>query len=283
MAIVTIFGGTFGDDEALAQNLALTLGYAYVGREVLVKASQRCDIPEAKLSDILEKEPHWWERWQVNLRPYRIALQAAMSEAALAGNIVYHGHVGHGLLPGIRHVVRVLLTAPMDYRIEQVRERQGLDEKAARHYIDHVEKARTRRLMALFGTDWHDPGQYALILNIAQISPLGAEKVIADTASLTDYQATPESRQALEDLALTSRVEAHLLNFPRLRDLPIGVRAMQGEVTLLAIIPHSVSEIEIVGVVKTVPGVKKVSADIVSLPSRVAPVTKLTPDSGFDA
>ncbi len=271
MAIVTIFGGTFGDDEALAQNLALTLGYAYVGREVLVKASQRCEIPEAKLSDILEKEPRWWERWQENLRPYRIALQAAMTEAALAENLVYHGHVGHGLLPGVRHLLKVMLTAPMDFRIEQVRERQGLDPKAARRYIEHVEKARTRRLMALFGTDWHDPGQYALILNMAQISALGAEQVIANTAKLTDYQATPESRQTLEDLALTSRVEAHLLSFPRLRDLPIGVRAMGGEVSLSAIVPHSVSEIEIVGVVRTVPGVKKVSADIVSLPRSVSP------------
>lgn len=124
--------------------------------------------------------------------------------------------------------------------------------------------------MALFGTDWHDPGQYALILNMAQISSIGAEKVIANTAKLTDYQATAESRQALEDLALTNRVEAHLLTFPRLRDLPIGVRAMRGEVSLSAIVPHSLSEIEITGVVRAVPGVKKVSADIVSLPRRVA-------------
>jgi cytidylate kinase len=271
MAIVTIFGGTFGDDEALAQNLALTMGYAYIGRDVLVKASQGCAIPEAKLNDILEKEPRWWERWQENLRPYRIALQAALSDAARAENLVYHGHVGPGLLPSIRHVVRVLLTAPMEYRIEHVRARRGLDAGAARHYIAQLEKARTRRLMALFGTDWRDPGQYTLILNMAQISAIGAEKVIANTAKLTDYQVTPESRQALEDLALMHRVEAHFLSFPRLRDLPIGVRAMHGEVALSAIVPHSVSEREIVSVVKTIPGVKKVSADIVSLPSRVAP------------
>jgi Cytidylate kinase-like family len=88
MAIVTIFGGTFGDDEGLAKSVAETLGYPYVSREILVEASQRCEVPEAKLSEIVEKEPHWWERRQENLRPYRIALQAAMGEAALAGDIV---------------------------------------------------------------------------------------------------------------------------------------------------------------------------------------------------
>jgi len=269
MAIVTIFGGTFGDDEELARNVATKLGCKFVSREIFVAASQRCEVPEAKLNDIVEKEPHWWERWQENLRPYRIALQAAMTEAAIAQDIVYQGHVGHGLLPGIRHVLRVLLTAPMDYRIEQVRERQGLDEKGARRYIDHVEKARSRRLMALFGTDWRDPEQYALILNMAQMSSVGAENMIAAAAKLMDFQATAESRQALEDLALTARVQAHLLTYPRLRHVNINVRAKQGEITLAGILTESVSEYEVRRMVQGIPGVKNIMSDFVSIPSRV--------------
>jgi hypothetical protein len=126
MAIVTIFGGTFGDDEALAQSAAQTLAWPDVGREIFVAAAQRCGIPEAKLNELVEKEPHWWERWHENLRPYRIALKAAMSDAALAENIVYHGHVGHGLLPGIRHVMRVLLTAPWNIASSRCGRARGL-------------------------------------------------------------------------------------------------------------------------------------------------------------
>jgi cytidylate kinase len=223
MPIITIFGGTFGDDEELARNVATKLGCQFVSREIFVTASQCCEVPEAKLNDIVEKEPHWWKRWHENLRPYRIALQAAMSEAALAENLVYSGHVGHGLLLGIRHVLRALLTAPMEYRIEQVRKRQGLAPKAARHYIDHVEKARTRRLMALFGSDWRDPGQYALILNMAQMSSAAAENTIAHAAHLMDYQPTAESRQALGDLALAAKVQTHLLTSSRARDVNVSV------------------------------------------------------------
>jgi cytidylate kinase len=269
MAIVTIFGGTFGDDEELARNVATKLGCQFVSREIFVAASQRCEVPEAKLSDIVEKEPHWWERWQENLRLYRIALQAAMTEAAFAENLVYQGHVGHGLLPGIRHVLRVLLTAPMEYRIEQVRERQGMDAKVARRYIDHVEKARTRRLMALFGTDWRDPEQYTLILNIAQMSAVAAENMIAHAAKLMDYQVTAESRQALGDLALTAEVQAHLLTDPRLRHVNITVRAKQGEAIVAGLLPQSVSEYEIRHMVEGIPGVKNVTSDFVSIPSRV--------------
>jgi cytidylate kinase len=269
MAIVTIFGGTFGDDEGLAKSVAETLGCPYVSREILVEASQRCEVPEAKLSEIVEKEPHWWEGWQENLRPYRIALQAAMGEAALAGDIVYQGHVGHGLLPGIRHVLRVLLTAPLEFRLEQVRARQGLDARAARRYINDVEKAHTRRLMALFGTDWRDPGQYALILNIAQMSSAAAVKMIVGAALLEDYQPTTASRQALADLALTATVQAALLRSPILRDLMINVQAKQREVSLSGVLPAATSEEEIRKLVEGVPGVSKITTDFVNIPARV--------------
>lgn len=268
MAIVTIFGGTFGEDEKLARGVAEILGYPYISREILVDAAKRCEVPEAKLNEILEKEPHWWERWQENLRPYRIALQAAMSEAARTENLVYHGHVGHGLLPGIRHVVKILLCAPIEYRIEQVCMRQGLNAKAARRYIDHVEKARTRRLMALFGTDWRDPGQYALILNAAQMSFVSAQQMIAGAAELMDYQATAASRQALEDLALAAKVQARLLAYPKTRGLNISVQAKEGEISLSGIIPLAISEQELRHIVGTLPGVKKVVTNLINIPGR---------------
>jgi hypothetical protein len=39
-----------------------------IGREVLVKPAQY-GIPEAKLNEIVEKGPHWWERFLQNLQP----------------------------------------------------------------------------------------------------------------------------------------------------------------------------------------------------------------------
>lgn len=264
MAIVTIFSATFGDDEELARNVARALDCRCVGRELLAEAARRAQVPEAKLDEIIEKEPRWWEGWQENLRPYRIALQAAMSEAALAENLVYYGHVGHGLLPGIRHVVRVLLTAPMEFRLELVHLRQGLESKAARRYIEHVDKAHTRRLMALFGSDWRDPGQYTFILNMAQMTSSGAEKLIVQTAKLFDYQPTAESRQALADLALSNRVEAHLQASPRLKNLPISVKARDGEIALSGVIP-AISASEITRYVEKISGVRKVVTDFTSL------------------
>ena len=60
MLIITIYQGASGEGQELAEAVAHDLGYRSVGREVLVEASRRYRIPEAKLSKIVEKGPHWW-------------------------------------------------------------------------------------------------------------------------------------------------------------------------------------------------------------------------------
>jgi cytidylate kinase len=135
MPIITIYQGASGEGQELAETVARALDYRCVGREVLVEASRRYGIAEAKLNEIVEKGPHWWERLLQDLRPYRTALQATLCELAHDGKAVYHGHLGHELLFGIGHVLKVLLSAPIEFRVEQVRARQGLTDAAARNHM----------------------------------------------------------------------------------------------------------------------------------------------------
>ena len=266
MPIITIYRGAFTAGEEIAKGVAQALGYRCVSREVLVEASRSYGISEAKLNEILEKEPHWWQRWLENMRPYRIALQAAMYEVAQGGNVVYHGHIGHELLPGIRHVLKVMLTAPLEFRIKQVQSQQRLDEGKARRYIDHVDEARTRRLMALFGTDWRDVTRYDLVLNVAQVGIEGVTRVIVEAARLERYQPTAASEQDFQNLALASRVQAALVMSPY-RSLGIAVRAENGEVHVSGMCTYSVPEEEIVSLVKRIPGVTNVVTDFTVIPA----------------
>jgi cytidylate kinase len=115
--------------------------------------------------------PRWWENWLEYMRACRIVLQAAMCEVAQGGNMVYHGHLGHGFFPGIRNVLKVRFTAPRSLRVEQVRAKKELSEKDAMHYVEQVDQARSRRHEALFGTDWRNTSLYDIVLNLANMSP----------------------------------------------------------------------------------------------------------------
>lgn len=265
MPIITIYQGASGEGQELAETVAETLGYRCVGREVLVEASRRYGIPEAKLNEIVEKGPHWWERLLQDLRPYRIALQATLCELANDGKVVYHGHLGHELLPGIGHVLKVLLTAPIEFRVEQVRARQSLTEVAARHYVEEVDKARSRRLMAMFGTDWRDPNRFDLILNMSKMSREGAKRVIFEAAKLEEYQPTPASNQAFNDLALGSRVHSTLFASPDVQGSALEVRAEGGHIHVKGRVDQGLED-EVAKLVRNVPGVIKVTTDIYSVP-----------------
>jgi cytidylate kinase len=266
MPIIAISRGAFSGGQALAERVASALGYRCISREVLFAASQRYGIPEAKFTEVLETVPHWWERWQESLRLYRIVLQAAMCEIVEGGNLVYHGHAGQELIPGIRHVLKVHLTAPLAFRVQQVRAGQALDEAAAIRYIEQVDKARKRRFQAIFGADWKDPTRYDLVLNIAQMSLETAAHLVIEAARRPDYQPTAESERAFQDLAISARVQAALVISPKTRNLTVNVRVEGGEVYASGILAQSDLEQEIVRLIESVPGVKKVVADFESPP-----------------
>lgn len=264
MSVITIYEGIPGADE-VARKVARSLDYACVGRDELVATLERYGIPRARLDEITEKEPHWWEQWFLDLRPYRIALQAAMCELAQAGPMVYHGHVGHELLPGVTHVLKVLLTGSTELRVTQLRSRLGVDEETARKRLEHTDRARSRRLMALFGHDWQDASRYDLVLNLA-MGPEAASQAVSATARLAAFTDTPASRRAFQYLALTNTVRATLLRSEKFRNLPIDVRTQAGEITVSGWVPETISEDEIIAAVEAVPGVSKVTTDILVMP-----------------
>jgi cytidylate kinase len=267
MQIITIYQGASGSGEELADGVAQALGYGCVDREVLVHTSLQYGIPETKLNEIVEREPSWWATFTRNLDPYRIALQAAFCEIARDNGIVYHGHLGHELIPKFQHVLKILLTAPMEMRIEQVRARHKLNESAARRYVEEVDKARTRRLQGMFGTDWRDASRYDLVVNLGYMSLSTAKKLIVDAAHAADYRMTPASKRAFENFALASRVRATLALAQDLSQVRVEVDANDGDILVSGTVPEWVTAREVISHIETIPGIKHVRAELTTLPA----------------
>jgi hypothetical protein len=143
--------------------------------------------------------------------------------------------------------------------------RQNLTDAAARHYIEELDKARSRRLMAVFGTDWRDPDRYDLILNMGKLRREGAKHLIVEAAQLEEYQPTLVSTQAFNDLALGSRVHATLFAAPNLRGLALELRAEDGHIHVKGRVAQGLED-RLIRTVKYVPGVTQVTSDLYSAP-----------------
>ena len=262
MSIITVSHAAFSGGSAIAEKVASALNYRCVDREVLMEASRRYGIPEAKYAEVLETEGRWWERWLESLRLYRITLQAAMCEVAQGGKLVYYGRAGQELFPGVRHVLKVMIVAPIDHRVQLIRARKGLDEESARQFLKDVDRVRSRRLRALFNVDWQDPVGYDLVLNASRMSTETAAHVIAEAARRDEYQPTPESEKAFQDLTVSARVQAALSTAPKTRNVVLNVRSDGGEVNISGILADPELEKEIVRIAQNVAGVTQVVTDI---------------------
>jgi cytidylate kinase len=273
MAIITISRGTFSGGEALAKRVAERLGYQCVSREVLLEASWGSGIPAEELTAAMEKRPSFWHRVMGQRTAYLTLVRAALCEHAGGGELVYHGHVGHLLLPGIAHVVRVRVIADMPFRVHAALPQHGTRE-AALAYIEKVDQERREWVRFLFGVDWDDPLLYDLVLNLSRISLDTAGEAVVQMAARPEFQPTSESAKALRDLVLRSRVEAALAIDPRTRDAELTVAADDGVVDVIGAArwPDGVGAVSLIA--QQVKGVTNLRCNVsfMSVPSAGVPV-----------
>jgi cytidylate kinase len=263
MSIVTLAHAAYSGGGAIADAVAKRLNYRSIDREVLIEASQRYGISEAKYAEVLETEGHWWERWHESLRLYRITLQAAMCEMAQGGNLVYYGRAGQQLLPQISHVLKVLIVAPVEYRISQLREQKNnMDVESAREFLRELDRVRSRRFRALFNEDWQDPVGYDLVINSSSLSADGAVSIIVEAAGRKEFAPTEESLKAFQNLTATARVQAALITSAKTRNVVLNVKCDGGRVTISGILADPDLEKEILRIAKGVVGVSEVITDI---------------------
>ncbi|MCL5005479.1 MAG: cytidylate kinase-like family protein [Acidobacteria bacterium] len=270
MAIITISRGTMSGGMALAECLANHLGYPLLSREVLVKAAEKLGVSEDTLRGKVERSAGFWERMTSDRRIYLIALQSALVDAAVGGDLVYHGHAGHLLLADLPNVLRVRVIAPLAMRIREAMKRKGFDYEGTKEYIRIMDMERVRWTKFVYGLDWSDPKNYDLVINLGTISITNACSVIAATAKLPAYAATEDVKKKLRDFALACRVKVALAANAHLRTISFDVTADSGKVQIFAETasvgvliarPRSKAK-DIEMIAKTVEGVSNVRVDM---------------------
>ena len=101
MSIITISRGSYSKGKEVAEEVAQTLGYECVSREILLEASEHFNIPEIKLVRALHDAPSILERFTYGKERYIAYITAAFLEHVHQDNVVYHGLAGQFFLKGV--------------------------------------------------------------------------------------------------------------------------------------------------------------------------------------
>lgn len=210
MTIITISRGTFSHGQEIAEKVAQMLGYDCLSREVLIEGAQMFNVSEKKLIKTLHDAPTILERITHGKTKYLEHVKAALFEHVRNGNVVYHGHAGHLLLTEIPNVLKVRILAEKADRIAFLQQRRNISKEEALALIESEDKHRVNWTRYLYKMDLNDPWLYDIVIKIGNLTIEDACKIIFHAAKSENYQLTPKSKQAIDDLAISHRIQAAL-------------------------------------------------------------------------
>ena len=202
MAIITISRGSLSGGRAVAECLAEQLGSRCLAREILRRAAGKLGASEEVVQAKFETTPGLWARVSRERERYVLAVQTALVEACLEGNLVYHGLAGQFLLRGLPGVLRVRLISPLEKRVRALQETQRrMTTKAAEDFIRNVDQDRRRWVKVTYGADVEDPSLYDLTVNLRSLSVDSACAAIAEATEQPEYAVTEGVRAELASFA----------------------------------------------------------------------------------
>jgi cytidylate kinase len=278
MAIITISGGCFSHGKEIAENVAKALNYQCVTQEIIVtEASRFFHIPEGRLMESIHCAPTILERTTHARERFLLSIKAAFLENVKRDNVVYHGHMGHFLIPGITHVLKVLVIAEMEDRIALLQNKREMTRSQALDLIKEEDDCRADWNHYTCQAHMNDPQLYDIVVHIGKLKIQDACNLICTAAKSETCRATAESEKALQNLALSSHVKAALQDIckPEVTSdqgvVYIKIQAQKLKKTGLASpklqqqIKEKIREDlrqQVEGVVRKIPGVNDVFCDI---------------------
>lgn len=263
MGIVTISRGSFAGGKAVAEQLAQSLGWPLLGREeVLQQTASQYGIAESRLASALDSPPPFWEQMLGRRLAYVKCVTAVLLDHAGQGNLVYHGYVGHLLLAGVGHVLRVRVIADMEKRLAAAMQQGGLSRDQATAHIQRVDQDRSRWARALYGVNWESPELYDLVVNLQQVTPDSACAVIRRALEMPEFQPTAQSRRDLENLSLSCRVWAALASEPQTRSAGLHVAADDGQVVITGSVGSGKAADAVPRLAQAVKGVRSLRCEV---------------------
>lgn len=183
--IVTVarMHGARGDE--LARRLADELRLGLFDQELLHRIAESAKLSERVVAALDEKDRELLTTWLAGFasRSYLTPVEYRYHLARVVGAIAHQGGaviVGRGahLILGEGNALRVLAVAPLDARIRNVMEEEGLGERDARRRIVEVEADRRAFLMKQFHAEFADPTAFDLVVNTAAVGLDGAVAVV---------------------------------------------------------------------------------------------------------
>jgi cytidylate kinase len=213
MTVITVTRemGTLGKD--VVQGLAEALTCEVVHHEMVEHdLAARLGMQESAVHRYLEGDATLFERWKVDKQKLSRYTALEILKLAQKGNIIIRGWGASALLKGVKHVLRVRLCAPDEFRQAVMMRRLNLhDAHLVRREIERSDAAHGRVVHGFFGLDWKNPLLYNIVLNTGDLPISTCVMTLTRLAEDPAFQETAATRAALNDKLLEWQIRNVLI------------------------------------------------------------------------
>ena len=186
--IITIGREHGSNGHDIARALAADLGYTCFDKEIVDTAAENSNFSkeilhsydEKRVSPYIVPVPHYLglnESFRLNMQVASAQFDAIRSLAD-QDNCIFVGRCADYVLRNRENLLRVLIMADEDFRIQTMMKKQNLSEDQARKLIRQVDKDRSSYYKYYTDQIWGERENFDLILNSAKTGVDGAVKLI---------------------------------------------------------------------------------------------------------
>lgn len=267
MALITVSRQSGSRGEEITEHIAKVLGLRLIDKPALEKTLLEHGLSEEKVERFDEKKPGIRDIFSNDRDRYFHYLKSAILDNVSSGDNIVIGRGAAVVLAGLPGTLHLRITAPIEVRIERVREQQSCDEYHARRFIHHMDHERAGFYHVFFNVDWDSPDLYDLTVNTATLTT----DVVVDTVRTIVESDAMESARKPREKRIAELAKAQRILTKILYEEKIPLRFPWVEVTDdLAVVSGSVSVATNVERCKAVAaatkGIDRVEARITCLP-----------------
>jgi cytidylate kinase len=185
MSVITISREFGSGGIYIAQQTAQVLGFHFADKKVIGTVLGQYGL--AEFDNEYDSLPGFWDRFDTHRMERRDLMADMLNRAILAlahhGNIVILGRCGFAVLRGYADVLNVRLQAPVENRIQRVRERQKMTEPGqAEAAVKEGDRVRSSFIETFYGVSWDSARAFDLVLDTSKISTELAITTVAEAA-----------------------------------------------------------------------------------------------------
>jgi two-component system response regulator CpxR len=259
MPVITVFSGTFCNDEPVLQALLQRTGYKLVSdADLIAEAGRLSSIPETKIDRAFSARPSVFNKITHERERSIAFLRLAVARLQSDDNLVLSGFAGQLIPRDLSHVLRICLIADMKSRIATASAGLQVTEQEAAKLIHKQEEDRAAWVRTIFNqNDPWDASLYDMVFPTDKVTVDAIVGTVAEIVGTTVVRRTARSQRAIQNFLLAAEVEIALLQ----EGHQVTVEADEGAITLTInkhVLMLSRLENELKSIAGKVPGVHTV-------------------------